>query len=251
MAQSLKKQRYIYGRHPVVDAIQAGQAVDKLLLQRGIHGEFEKTIRHLCRDFNIPMQVVPKEKLNKVVRGNHQGVIAITSLVTYYKLEDVLPTIYERSETPLFLLLDGVTDVRNFGAIARSAELCGVHAIVIPKKGSAQINSEALKTAAGALSKIPVCRASSLITAIEYLKLSGIHVAGAALEQSKLIYEADLTIPLAVVLGAEGEGISKAVLAQMDECIKIPQIGTTNSFNVAVSGGIILYEVMRQRVDQA
>ncbi len=168
-------------------------------------------------------------------------------MVTYYKLEDVLPAIYEKSEVPLFLLLDGVTDVRNFGAIARSAEICGVHALVVPKKGSAQINSESLKTSAGALSKLMVCRENSLTTAIEILRLSGVHVVASDLQADKMVYELDLTNPLAIVIGSEGKGVSSAVLQKVDQQFIIPQKGTTDSFNVSVATGIILYEVMRQR----
>lgn len=245
MAQ--KESQLIYGRHPVVDAIKRGIPIDKLLLQQGIRGEFEKEIRHLCKTFRIPMQVVPKERLGKLVRGNHQGIIGFLALLPYYLLEDVLPMIYEKSETPLIVLLDGVTDVRNLGAIARSAELCGAHALVIPRKGTAQINAEALKTSAGALNKLPVCRESSIGKAIEFLQLSGIQVLASDLKATKLIYELDLRGPTALILGSEDKGISSAIAEKADELFLIPQRGTTDSFNVSVAGGIMLYEVMRQR----
>lgn len=246
MAQ--EKKTMIFGRHPVVDAIRNGQTIDKLYLQQGIRGEFEKEIRYLCRDHNIPLQVAPKERLNKFTRKNHQGIIGFVSLMPYYRLEDVLPMIYERSETPLILLLDGVTDVRNFGAIARSAECCGVQTIVIAHKGAAPLNAEAIKTSAGALTKIPVCREKSLVTAVEFLQLSGIQVLASSLEAKHLIDKVDFTLPTAIVMGSEGDGVSNAILKRVSDHFIIPQKGSTNSFNVSVAAGIILYEATRQRI---
>ena len=237
----------IYGRHPVLDAINAGTPFDKLILQNGIQRDFETTIRQLSKQFNIPLQILPKEGLNKLVGGNHQGIIGLLSVVSYYQLEDVLPAIYEKSEIPLLLLLDGITDVRNFGAIARSAEICGAHAIVVPKKGSAQINSASLKTSAGALSKLMVCRENSLSNAIDTLKLSGVQVVASDLQAKNMVYDLDFTVPLAIVIGSEGTGVSPSVLQKVDQRFIIPQKGTTDSFNVSVAAGIILYEVIRQR----
>lgn len=244
-----KDQQLIYGRHPVLDAIRAGQPFEKLILQQGVRGEFEKELRQLSKANNIPMQVVPKERLNKLVRGNHQGVVGVLSPIRYYLLEDVLPTIYERSEVPLILLLDGVTDVRNLGAIARSAELAGVHALVVPRKGSAQINAEALKTSAGALTRIPVCRESSLVAAVETLRLSGIPLIVSDLQAKQLVFEIDFTGPVALVVGAEGRGVSWEMVQAATRTFLIPQRGTTDSFNVSVAAGIMLYEVMRQRME--
>lgn len=241
------KKSIIYGRHPVVDAIKSGTSIDKVILQQGIRGEFEKEIRQLTKAHNVPLQVAPKERLSKFSRGNHQGVIGLLSLISYYQLEDVLPMIYEKSETPLILILDGVTDVRNFGAIARSAEVCGVHALVIPQRGTAQINAEALKTSAGALTRIPVCREKSLVTAMDYLQLSGIQTFASDLKASKKIFELDLTQPVAMVIGSEDEGVSRAILNRVSQNFIIPQRGETDSFNVSVATGIMLYEVMRQR----
>lgn len=242
-----KEKNIIYGRHPLVDAVRSGTQVDKILLQQGIRGEFEKDIRFLGREFNIPVQVVPKERLERLVRGNHQGVIGFLSLIPYYKLEDLLPTIYEKSETPLLLILDGITDVRNLGAIARSAACCGVHGLVIPRKGSAQINAEAIKSSAGALANIPVCRESSLPAAIEFLELSGIQVLASVLKGTKKIYELDLAGPLALIVGSEDKGISPAVRKKVNGLFTIPQKGNIDSFNVSVAAGIMLYEVLRQR----
>ena len=242
-----KNDLIIYGRHPVVDTIRSGKPVDKLLLQQGIRGEFEKEVRHLCREFDIPFKVVPKDRLNKFLNGNHQGVVALLSPIQYFKIEDVLPMVYEQSKTPLFLLLDEVTDVRNFGSIARSAEVCGADAIIIPSKGAARINADALKTSAGALTKIPVCRSSSLMNAIEYLQLSGIQILASSLKGEKKLFDLDLTVPTAFIIGSEGEGVNAALLRKADEQFIIPQLGETDSLNVSVATGIMLYEVMRQR----
>ena len=238
---------YIYGRHPVIDAIRSGTNLEKILLQQGTRGDLEKEIRQLSREHGIPLQYVPKEKMNRLVKGPHQGLIGLVSMIPYYRLEDLLPTIYERSEVPLIVLLDGVTDVRNLGAIARSAECCGAHALVIPQKGSAQINAESIKASAGALTHLPVCREPSMTKAMTILATAGIPVYAGSLKGEKLLHQLDLKVPLALVVGSEGEGISTAVEQDADELFKIPQKGTTDSFNVSVAAGIMLYEVMRQR----
>ena len=239
---------FIFGRHPVVEAIRAGQNVEKVFLQQGMRGEFEKEIRALSKEFEFPITVVPKERLQKYVRsGNHQGVLAFLSLITYQKLEDILPHIYEQGETPLLLLLDGVTDVRNVGAIARSAELLGVHALVLPQKGSAQINAEAMKTSAGALAKIPVCRVKTTSQAIRQLQEMGIQVAASVLPAKQSILELDLTVPIGLVVGSEDEGVSAGVLKAVDTQFWIPQKGTLDSFNVSVAASIMLFECARQR----
>jgi len=239
--------QWVFGRHPVLEALAANQPVEKVWLQQGTRGEFEKELRHLCRDLKIPMTVLPKDSINRLVKGNHQGVVALLGAAAYQQLDDILPFVYEKGETPLLLLLDGVTDVRNFGAIARSAELCGVHAVVIPAKGSAGLSAEALKTAAGALARVPVCRVKSLVSTITFLQESGVRVLASDLSGDKYLHELDLTGPVALVLGSEGEGISKGVAAAADRCFRIPQLGTLNSFNVSVATGIMLYESMRQR----
>lgn len=238
----------IYGRHPIIDAIKAGKAFDKIMLQQGIRGEYEKELRYTCRQYDIPLQVVPKERLNRFTKSNHQGVIGFISLITYQGLENVLPLIYENSETPLFVILDGVTDVRNFGAIARTAEIAGVHAIIVPKKGAALINSDALKTSAGALTKIAVCRESSLFTVIEFLQNSGVQVFASDLQAEKMSYSLDFTVPTALIIGSEDKGVQEGLLKRADETFIIPQVGTTDSYNVSVATGMMLYEVMRQRM---
>ncbi|MFT5832810.1 MAG: 23S rRNA (guanosine2251-2'-O)-methyltransferase [Cognaticolwellia sp.] len=242
-----KDTNIIYGRHPIMDAVKAGKAIDKVMLQQGIRGDYEKELRFLCRQNDIQLQVVPKERLNRFVNGNHQGVIGFQSLIEYQHIENVLPLVFEKSETPLFLILDSVTDVRNFGAIARSAEIAGVHAIIIPQKGAALINADAIKTSAGALAKIAVCRENSLVNTIEFLQNSGVQVFASSLEAEGLIQNLDFTHPTALVVGSEDLGVHPSVMKAADETFIIPQIGTTDSFNVSVAAGIMLYEVMRQR----
>lgn len=241
------KDQFIFGKHPIVDAINSGQAIDKVWLQIGIAGEYATEVRTICKQFGIPTQMVPREKLNKITRGNHQGVIAFVSLIPYYKLEDVLPQIYEKNEMPLVLVLDAITDVRNFGAIARSAEIFGANAIVIGKKNTARINAEAMKTSAGALSKIPICRESSPIAALELLQLNGVTIASSSLRAKKSISEIDFTGPIAILIGSEGRGVHYTLTEKADEEFIIPQKGTTDSLNVSVATGIILYEAAKQR----
>lgn len=248
MPSPKKNNHLIFGRHPILDAIRAGKKFDKIFLQRGVTGDLEIELRKLCKEHDIPLQYVPKERLSRTIRGNHQGVIGYLSLIDYYRLEDVVPMIWETGETPLILLLDGVTDVRNFGAIARSAEVSGVHAIVVPKTGSALINADALKTSAGALTRLNVCRENSLVTAVEYLKDSGIQVFASSLKAEKPIYEMEFHAPLALVIGSEDEGVSTGILDRVNGQFRIPQKGTTDSFNVSVASGIMLYEVLRQRI---
>ena len=238
----------IFGRHPVVDAIESGQTIEKVLLQQGTRGELEKTLRHLCKKEGIPLQYVPKEKLNHLVRGNHQGVVAFMAPIPYQDLDLLLAGLAEEGKPALLVLLDGITDVRNFGAIARSAELCGAHALVVPQQGGAALNAEAVKTSAGALTRIPVCRASSLLSAIDLIKSYDINIIASSLEKSQPLYEIDLTGPVAVILGSEGKGIQPPLLRTADQFLRIPQMGQTDSFNVSVAAGIILYEAVRQRL---
>lgn len=237
----------IFGRHPVLDAVRAGLSVDKIILQQGVRGEFEKEVRQLCKAEGIPMVVVPKERMGKWTRGNHQGVVALISAISFYRLEQVLPSVFERGETPLFLILDGITDVRNFGAIARTAEVCGAHGLVVPRKQTAWINAEAMKTSAGALAHLPVCREPGLGEAVELLQQSGIQVLASDLRAEKYLFDLDLRLPVAMILGAEGEGISPALRTAASEVFVIPQRGITDSLNVSVAAGMMLYEAMRQR----
>jgi 23S rRNA (guanosine2251-2'-O)-methyltransferase len=244
----------IFGRQPVIEAFKAGKRFDKILLQKNTSGEEIKQIYNYAKESETPTQNVPREKLEAVVKkysrfkeANHQGVVGFLSIIEYYSMDDVLHNIYAKGETPLLLILDGITDVGNFGAIARSAECLGAHAIVIPSQGSAQINAEAMKASAGALNKILVCREKSLVTAVKLLKANGIRIFGADMKAATDIAKVDFSVPSAVVLGSEGEGISKDVLKLCDERIQIPMSGSTESLNVSVSAGIILYEINKRR----
>ncbi len=247
ISMEAQNKEIIFGRHPVLDAVRAGLSVDKVILQQGVRGEFEKEVRQLCKGTGIPMVVVPKERMGKWTRGNHQGVVALISAISFYRLEQVLPSVFERGETPLFLILDGITDVRNFGAIARTAEVCGAHGLVVPRKHSAWINAEAMKTSAGALAHLPVCREPALGDAVELFKQSGIQVLASDLRAEKYLFDLDLRVPTALILGAEGEGISPALRQVADEIFIIPQKGITDSLNVSVAAGMMMYEAMRQR----
>jgi len=243
-----EREDLVYGRHPVLEALQSGNPVDKVFLQQGTRGEFEKELRNLCKTTGVPFTIIPQAKLQRMVKGNHQGVVAQLAAAAYQKTEDLLPMIYERGETPLLLLLDGVTDVRNLGAIARSAEVCGAHGIIIPQKNSAGLTPDAVKSSAGALLRLPVCREKSLVNTVATLQMSGVKVIASDLKATKMLHELELTEPLCIVMGAEGEGISTGVARAADETFKIPQAGTLNSLNVSVAAGILLYETMRKRM---
>lgn len=241
----------IYGHHPVVEAIQSGRAVEKVYFQQGMRGELEKEIRLLAREYEIPLQIVPKEKLNKMVKGQHQGVVAYLSLITYQSLEDVVPFIFESGEVPLLVLLDGVTDVRNFGAICRTAYCAGAHAVVVPQSGSAPANEEAMKASAGAIAHMRLCRVRSMFSTVEWLQESGIQVVGTALSDRAVpVFDADLTVPTAILIGAEGDGLNHKLQKMSDLLVKIPQASHFDSYNVGVATGMILYETLRQRAKQ-
>ncbi len=238
----------IFGTHPVLEALRGGQPLEKVFLQIGLRGEVEKETRHLCRERGVPLQFVPREKLSRLVKGAHQGIVAAVPTVEFQKLEDVLPQIFEKGETPLLIVLEGVTDVRNVGAIARSALVAGAHAVVLPKNNSALLNEEAMKASAGALNHLPVCRENSLSAAIDFLKNSGVTVVATDLmEESQPIFAVDLTGPTAILLGSEGEGLATAILRKADHIAKIPQTVDFDSYNVSVAAGICLYEAIRQR----
>nr|WP_294895850.1 23S rRNA (guanosine(2251)-2'-O)-methyltransferase RlmB [uncultured Pedobacter sp.] len=238
----------VFGIRAVIEAINSGKDIESLFLQRGLNGDLMSELKATLRGHDIPSQLVPIEKLNRITAKNHQGVIAFISPITYHKIENIIPDVYERGEVPLILILDGVTDVRNFGAIARTAECTGVHAIVVPKKGAAQINPDAVKTSAGALYKIPVCRHDSLLQTMRFLKDSGLQIVSCTEKTDDLIYKPDYTAPTAIIMGAEDEGISFELIRNSDYLTKIPMAGEIASLNVSVSAGVILYEAVRQRL---
>lgn len=238
---------FIFGIRAVIEAIKAGKEIESIYLQRSINGELIAELKGVLREVDAPVHHVPVEKLNRMTTKNHQGVIAVVSAITFQKIEDIIPTIYEKGETPLILILDGITDVRNMGAIARTAACAGVHAIVLPTKNSAQINADAIKTSAGALFSIPVCRHANLHKTAQYLQECGLQIVACTEKTSDLIYVPDYTAPTAIVMGAEDEGISHEIMRMANHLAKIPMFGEIGSLNVSVSTGIILYEAIRQR----
>lgn len=238
---------FIYGIRPVMEAIHAGKEIEKIFITRGARGDLMQELKQLMRENTILYTEVPVEKLNRLTRKNHQDVVCFISSVTYQSIEDIIPAIFEKGETPLILVLDRITDVRNFGAIARTAECAGVHAIVIPAKGAAQINSDAVKTSAGALNSIPVCREKNLRNTLDYLKASGLQLIAATEKTPELVYSIDYTSPSAIIMGSEEDGISSDLLKLADKKIKIPLFGTIESLNVSVACGVVLFEAIRQR----
>ncbi|SFL18131.1 23S rRNA (guanosine2251-2'-O)-methyltransferase [Porphyromonadaceae bacterium KH3CP3RA] len=237
----------IFGIRAVIEAVEAGKDIDKVLVKRELSGELFMELQEQLRRYEIPMQKVPVERIDRITRKNHQGVIAFTSAVTYQKLENIVPLLYEEGKTPFILVLDGLTDVRNFGAIARTCEVAGVDAIVIPARGSVSVNADAIKTSAGALHSIPVCRENSLKEAIGFLKNSGIKVVAATEKAASFYTESDLSVPVAIVMGSEDTGVAPEHLRICDELVRIPQSGTIQSLNVSVAAGVLIYEVVRQR----
>ncbi|MES2733059.1 MAG: 23S rRNA (guanosine(2251)-2'-O)-methyltransferase RlmB [Bacteroidota bacterium] len=237
----------VFGTQAVLETLRSGKEIDKLLIQREL-GNNE--IVKLAEEMGIPISKVPTEKLDRVTRKNHQGVICFISAINYASLHNVLSSVYEQGKVPLLLLLDRITDVRNFGAIARTAECAGAQAIVVPTKGAAEINSDAMKTSSGALNFLPVCREASLGETLRYLQESGIQVVACTEKTEKTIYEIDFTIPTALVMGSEEDGISLEILRKADQLAKIPLVGQIGSLNVSVATGIALYEAIRQRIGQ-
>lgn len=238
----------IFGLHAIIEAIEAGKTIDKLLLKKDLSGDLARHLINLARERNIIIQRVPVEKLNRITRKNHQGAIAMLAAVTYYHVDQVLPAAFDEGMNPFVVVLDGVTDVRNFGAIARTCDCAGVTAIVIPEKGSVSVNGDAIKTSAGALNYIPVCREPSLTEAITYLKQSGCRIIGTSDKNSVGYTHCDYTGPVALILGSEGNGMSRDVMQLCDTLVAIPEFGNINSLNVSVAGGIMMYEVVRQRL---
>jgi 23S rRNA (guanosine2251-2'-O)-methyltransferase len=246
--QQKNKSSIIIGRQPVAEALEAGKPVDKILLQANASGEVIAKIRQLARQRNIPVQVVPAEKLTSLSRANHQGCIALAAVITYMDLQQVTDHVISSGEVPLFLMLDGVTDVRNIGAMARSAVCCGAQALIIPDKGVGALNEEAVKASAGALEKIYVCRVNSLLKAIDDLHLHGIRVLVSGMKGTTTLPELDLTGPACVVMGSEHKGVQSYISKAADQHFTIPMSGRFDSFNVSVAAGIILYEAMKQRM---
>jgi 23S rRNA (guanosine2251-2'-O)-methyltransferase len=243
----LKETDCIFGLRPVIEAIKAGKQIDRLLVKQGLQGTLYHELMTEVKTHNIVYQIVPVERIELVTRKNHQGVLAWLSVIEYQYISNLLPMIFEKGEDPLLIALDGVSDVRNFGAIVRSAECLGAHAIIIPEKGSARITADAVKTSAGALHSFPVCREKSIVRAIEFLKESGLKVICASEKSGKLASEAPLTGPSVLILGSEDKGISRELVSLSDYQIRVPMTGSIASLNVSVAAGILLYEMVRQR----
>lgn len=239
---------YIFGIRAVMEAIEAGKEIDKVFIRKDLSGELASELFDMIRARGVVTQRVPVERLNRITRKNHQGVIAMMSAVTYHRLDHLVPQLFEEGVLPFVVVLDGITDVRNFGAIARTAECAGADAIVIPEHGSVSVGADAVKTSAGALHHLPVCRESSTLSAVRYLKASGFNVVAVS-EKADINYTtASYTVPTALVLGAEDTGISPEVIRQCDTFVSIPMFGHIGSLNVSVAAGVLMYEVVRQRL---
>ncbi|MBI2273040.1 MAG: 23S rRNA (guanosine(2251)-2'-O)-methyltransferase RlmB [Bacteroidetes bacterium] len=244
----VKQSSLIIGRQPLVEALQTGKAIDKILLQKNATGDVINTIRKLARDQNVPIQLVPVEKLNGMTKANHQGILAFVARVQYMDLQQVIDHVVSNGDLPLFLMLDGVTDVRNIGAIARSAVCCGAQAIIIPDKGVGALNEEAMKSSAGALEQIHICRVNSLLKAVDTMHLNGIKIFTSEMRAEQNVFELPFTDPCCIIMGDEGKGVQPYLAKAADHFFKIPMAASFDSFNVSVATGIILYEAMKHRM---
>ena len=244
----MKENEIVFGIHAVIEAIQAEKEIDKILIKREMQSDLSKELFDALRGKDIVVQRVPAERLDRVTRKNHQGVIAFIPAVTYQKLDQIVPFVYEQGKNPFIVLLDGITDVRNFGAIARSCECAGVDAIVIPERGSVTVNADAIKTSAGALHVLPVCKEKSITQSIRYLQECGFKVVVASEKASENFTDVTYEGPIAIVMGAEDVGVSNENLRIADLMVKIPQFGTIGSLNVSVAASVMIYEVVRQRM---
>ncbi len=245
----MQKTERIYGIRAIIEAVNSEKPIDKVFIQRGLKGDLSKELESLLRKKQINTSHVPIEKLNRLTKNNHQGAVANISPIALHNFEGLVETIIENNDTPLLLLLDQVSDVRNFGAIIRTAECTAVHGIVVPKHGSAPITADTVKTSAGAIFKIPIAKVDHIKDAVHYLQASGIKVVAATEKTENLIYDVKFDEPLAIVMGAEGKGISPSTLKAVDEKAKLPLLGEIGSLNVSVACAVFLYEAVRQRTD--
>ncbi len=243
----MRKSAIIIGRQPVLEALRNGEPVDRIYLVRQAHGEAIQDIRMAAQERHVPVNLVPPEKLNSLSRANHQGVVAMVSLVQYMDLQQVIDHLVGAGETPLFLMLDGVTDVRNIGAISRTALCCGAQAIIIPDKGVGALNEEAMKSSAGALQQVMICRVPSLLKAVDQLHLNGINVYASDMQADLRVQNLDFTQPSCVIMGSEDKGIQPYLVKSCDQRFRIPMAAAFDSLNVSVATGIILFEALKQR----
>lgn len=240
----------IYGVRAVIEAVDAKKEINKIMIQKGMDKALFKELKEALANKKYTLQFVPPEKLNRLTKQNHQGVIAFISPVEYYNIEDVIASIYESGDIPNILVLDRITDVRNFGGIARTAECSGVHAIIVPDRSSALITSDAIKTSAGALTKIPVCKTKDLPETVSYLKKSGLKIIACTEKSDNLVFDVSMKEASAIIMGSEEDGVSKELLGLAHQRVKIPILGTLGSFNVGVASGIVLYEKMKQLITE-
>lgn len=243
----MENDEYIFGTRAVIEAINTGKIIEKVYIKTGLNNELYQQLLSLIKENEIAFQFVPLEKINRITRKNHQGVLAFISPIEYTNIEMLLPVLFETGKEPLLLILDQITDVRNFGAIVRSAECAGVHAIIIPEKGMARIGADAIKTSAGALHSVPVCKVTNMLRTIHYLKDSGIQIVAATEKSDKIYTHGNFKTPVAIVMGSEESGISPSILNIADQHLKIPLFGNIESLNVSVSAALMMYEAVRQR----
>lgn len=242
-----EKQYYLFGMHPVEEAVLQGRKLEKVLFKQGLEGDRFRNLLREIESRGIPFQFVPGEKLNHLVKGSHQGVVAYIPQVDYVEFETMVEDALASRKNPVFIMLDGVSDVRNLGAIARSAECAGIDGLILPAKGGAAINADAIKTSAGALLRIPACRVTNLRIPIYYLKELGFNIVAATEKCDTPLYDVDFTGPTAIIMGSEGSGISSAVLQLCDSRARIPLNGEIGSLNVSAAAAVMMYESVRQR----
>ncbi|SNS57585.1 23S rRNA (guanosine2251-2'-O)-methyltransferase [Ekhidna lutea] len=242
-----KKSDIIYGIRTVIEAVKSGKHLERVFIQKNLKGDLYKELMLELHQTSTPISKVPSERINKFTKKNHQGVVALMSPVQYHTLEHLVPQLFEEGKNPLILVLDEITDIRNFGAIARTAECLGVNGIVIPSRGGAQVNEDAVKTSAGAFNYLPVCREKNLQDVVRYLQESGINVVACSEKTDKLLSVMNFTIPTAIIMGSEENGISPELMSLANDIAKVPMSGSIESLNVGVAAGMALYEVQRQR----
>ncbi len=245
---AMDKNDYIFGIRAVIEAIESGKSIDKVLVRKDLSGDLARELFGVIKEYGVLMQRVPQERLNRITMKNHQGVVALVSPVVYHKLENLIPGLYEAGANPFLVVLDGLTDTRNFGAIGRTSDCAGVQGIVIPERNSVSVTPDAVKTSAGGLFYVPVCRERDILSSVRFLRDSGVKVVAATEKGARNYTEIDYTGPVAIVMGSEDTGISDEVLRNCDELAAVPMLGNIGSLNVSVAAGVMIYEVVRQRM---
>ncbi|SFZ89279.1 23S rRNA (guanosine2251-2'-O)-methyltransferase [Flaviramulus basaltis] len=243
----MENQTQIFGIRAIIEAINSSETIDKVFLQKGLHGELFSELESLLNRNSINKSYVPVEKLNRLTKGNHQGAVAQISPIEFHDIEELVMNVIESGKAPLFLLLDQLSDVRNFGAIIRTAECTGVNGIIIQKKGGAPVNGDTIKTSAGAVFKVPICKVDHIKDAVFFMQASGIKVIAATEKTNDTLYDVSFSEPCAIIMGSEGRGINPSILKVVDAKAKLPLLGEIESLNVSVACGAFLYEVLRQR----